>query len=731
MKQRTLLLPLAALALLTTAGAAQERRGSARTLPAFRSDSELSEYLWARLDARLAAGGSCPGSSSTASVGTVHAATPPTAGASGRPVVVYGSVKNASGAPIPDAIVALTRRSSVRTQASADGTYRLAFPGDTAAKHLTLAARRLGYEPRAANVALRGGDSVRVDFTLCAQAVQLSEAAVTAAPARARSEAITNVQHAGVDEGGIVKLHGDYLVILRRGRLFTVAVRGGDLHRVATVDAFGPGIEPRHGWYDELLVHDDKVVVVGYSYARGGTEIGVFRIDRRGALRHVATYHLRSYDYYSSRNYASRLIGSKLVFYMPLSLRHAGEDPLEVLPAMRRWRGGPDVGEFRRIVTAQRVFRPARPMDPDEDAALHAVTSCDLAAPDLECESTVLVGPRGRVFYVSPSAVYVWASAWRHRRRDRQPSVATLYRMPLDGSPPSALAVSGSPVDQFSFLESKDGHLNVVVRAGADGEGMWRAERTSGGTALFRAPVEGFGDGSRAAPWHWYRPLPSPEGPAFHNRFVGEHLLYGSGNGWGRAREQSSELFVAHLAGGDVARVALPHGTDRIEPMGDDAVVVGTDGRNLHFSGIRLDREPRVVQYYELKQASQGELRSHGFFYKSDGRGSGVLGLPVRSPARPGYAHLFDNSASILYLRNAGSHFERLGELYAAAERARDDACVASCVDWYGNARPIFIGSRVFALLGYELVEGRVRDGRVYEVNRIDFAPRIASAAGW
>src|SRR5262245_55960740 len=28
-------------------------------------------------------------------------------------------------------------------------------------------------------------------------------------------ESITNTQHAGVDEGGIVKLHGDHLVILR------------------------------------------------------------------------------------------------------------------------------------------------------------------------------------------------------------------------------------------------------------------------------------------------------------------------------------------------------------------------------------------------------------------------------------------------------------------------------------------------------------------------------------
>ncbi len=29
-------------------------------------------------------------------------------------------------------------------------------------------------------------------------------------------ESVTNVQHAGVDEGGIVKVHGDHLVVLRR-----------------------------------------------------------------------------------------------------------------------------------------------------------------------------------------------------------------------------------------------------------------------------------------------------------------------------------------------------------------------------------------------------------------------------------------------------------------------------------------------------------------------------------
>ena len=85
-----------------------------------------------------------------------------------------------------------------------------------------------------------------------------------------------------------------------------------------------------------------------------------------------------------------------------------------------------------------------------------------------------------------------------------------------------------------------------------------------------------------------------------------------------------------------------------------------------------------------------------------------MLGLPVRDEGRPGYSHLVEGSASILFLRNAGARFTQLGKLEAGDVRNADDGCRASCVDWYGNARPLFLKSRVFALMGYEIVEGRV-----------------------
>src|SRR5262249_22377861 len=120
----------------------------------------------------------------------------------------------------------------------------------------------------------------------------------------------------------------------------------------------------------------------------------------------------------------------------------------------------------------------------------------------------------------------------------------------------------------------------------------------------------------------------------------------------------------------------------------------------------------------------QGELRSQGFFYKPDGPNSGVLGLPISVPGRAGYKHLFQGSAAILFLRNQGLHFEEVGELAAEADKAVDDNCRASCVDWYGISRPIFVRGRVLALLGYEIVEGSMKDGQLRELRRINYAPQ-------
>ena len=110
---------------------------------------------------------------------------------------------------------------------------------------------------------------------------------VTVTGSRASGDRITNTQEADVDEGGIVKKRGDLLVILRRGRLFTVSIAGGQMRPVDHINAFPPGVTGGGDWYDEMLISGDRVIVIGYSYARGGTEVNRFRLspDRPAALR--------------------------------------------------------------------------------------------------------------------------------------------------------------------------------------------------------------------------------------------------------------------------------------------------------------------------------------------------------------------------------------------------------------------------------------------------------------
>ena len=530
---------------------------------------------------------------------------------------------------------------------------------------------------------------------------------------------ITNNQSSGVDEGDIVKSTGEFLIVLRRGRLFSIRIGDDQLQAVSAVNSYAPDANPDDTWYDEILVTDDKVVVIGYSYDRGGTEIGIFDLDPNGKLHYRDTYQMRSNDYYSAGNYASRLIGQKLIFYAPIDIDEQRMETLEFLPALRHWRHAGTPADFKRILPATRIYRGGTELDPQEDLVLHSVSVCDLETPVLDCQSNAILGPEGRVFYVLHDLVYVWTTPWS--LDPRKPNSSAVFRMPLDGTAPSGLRTSGSPIDQMSFLE-RDGYLNVLVGSEADGEGMWASASRAGELALLRIHLDELGDGNSIAAGSDYRPLPSAsdEDMFVQSRFIGDWLVYGAGEPW----RSSSHAPVAHAlkyATNEAITTLHPgYYVDRIDALGEDAILIGSYGEDLHFSSLRLDSKPVLASRYIQPNADQGDDRTHGFFYKSDEKDTGRVGLPVM---RFGSEGEDATAAAVLYLRNHALKLKRMGSLESHAEPGVDDGCKASCVDWYGNARPIFIGERVFALLGYELVEGISADERITERRRVDFAP--------
>ena len=534
------------------------------------------------------------------------------------------------------------------------------------------------------------------------------------------SESVTNNQSIGVDEGGIVKNHGKHVVILRRGRLFTIDIGNNALKTIDHINAFAPDMKGNGAWYDEMLISGDTIVVIGYSYASQGTEINRFHIDNDGKLSYLSTHHLRSNDYYSSRNYASRLVGNKLVFYTPLNLNVYGNDLYSSFPAYRNWQGAATPSEFKRIAPATQIYRTDEELDPTKQGiTLHSVTICDLAGKDMDCHSSAVMGHAGSVFYVSPSSVYVWTV--NVYAPETQAYNANVFRIPLNGDTPSALKTQGSPIDQMSFLE-RDGYLNVLLTNNGFGSNMWGSENNTNNLALMRVALNTFSDGKDSAPQTAYKSLPQANNGALQNRYVGDYLLYGAGTGWGRATGGVSILQAVRYKTGEIYGVPLDNAVDRIEALGNDALVVGSDGKNLHFKSIALQSTPLPTSEFVMPNAAQGETRTHGFFYKPNSSDEGVLGLPIIGSQSSTVRQLHKSSAGVLFLRNQSLNLSVVGQLNSQEGTVQDN-CIASCTDWYGNSRPLFLKNRVFALMGYEIVEGKINRNTITEVQRLNYAP--------
>ncbi|HEX4846660.1 MAG TPA: beta-propeller domain-containing protein, partial [Novosphingobium sp.] len=564
-----------------------------------------------------------------------------------------------------------------------------------------------------------------------------------APPPAPGAEGITNVQTQGIDEGGIVKQRGRNLIVLRRGRLFSIDTEAGGLKLIDTIDAFPPFNGRGGAWYDEMLVSGDWVIVIGYNYARGGTEINRFKLDRLGRFTLVDTYHLRSDDYYSAENYASRLVGNRLVVYAPLPINM--RDPLGSLPGMRRWSAENGAkGGFTRIALARDIHVPDLLLNLKRAnlTTYHAVTTCNLTAPVMDCKAQVVLGSYSRTFYVGPDAVYVWTGNLTLRSwRDQSPPDprGLLYRMPLDGSAPQAAVVWGGPVNQFGMRSDADGNFQALVRSGYGGDAMWEPVRGGrGGLALLSLKSGAFGRGRGKPQRADYTPLPGGEVPTLENRFVGGYLVYAvhgsigyrDAQGW-KNKTFDPMAYALRLDTRKLTPVAPGGAVTRIDQMGGDAILIGTaPGGALRFQALGLDGpgDPAIIAKYDLPAAREGESRSQAFFFRpqnADGS-DGILGLPVALDKPQGMRSALPYRSGIFYLNRRQRGFVPLGTLSTNPVASANDNCKASCVDWYGNARPIFLGSRVFALLGYELVEGRAGETAIEEVQRLDFNPAQA-----
>jgi hypothetical protein len=380
-----------------------------------------------------------------------------------------------------------------------------AAPEDPAVPRKTLSAfaseqELAGLFKRWADEAQRRRDEQRARRDKSSPVVAVGQAGSTFAGARRRGRAaaasvakeaaagqeadsVTNVQHAGVDEGGIVK-----------------AARGpsGDpaawplVHRQYRRRGSAPGfrgrsVRQRRRPGRRLVRRNadfagNTIVVIGYSYARGGTEIGVFDISRAGQLTYRATYHLRSNDYYSSRNYASRLIGSKLIVYSPHVLSPWG-DPWAAFPAMRRWRprercrpisGGLPRRHGSTVPTRRSTRSPASPCTVSRSAIS--------PSPRWTARARPCWGRRGASSTSRRPRCSCGRRPWRGGAAGDGVATSAVFRIPPRRlGTECAEDASAARSTSFPSTRTTDGMLNVLLRSNGRGDGhvgsrsqLWR-----------------------------------------------------------------------------------------------------------------------------------------------------------------------------------------------------------------------------------------------------------------
>jgi hypothetical protein len=241
-----------------------------------------------------------------------------------------------------------------------------------------------------------------------------------------------------IGTGEIVKPYIDNLVILGRGQLLTVSIKGGQMTPVDAADAFPQGAAVDESVYNDMLIVGDLIVAIGYRGAQDGVLVSRFRIDNAGHLQFVDCYELRLEDSGSTVSWRSGR--PELIVYSQGGAQPSPGNPVTGVPSIRRW--GPDgpAEEFRPIANPGEIYSPVfrrRARDAGIDA-LHAITNCDLTAPVVTCRSTGIVGSQGDSFYPSGDAIYVWTEDRLRQGSGKCAGASLIYRLPLDAGIPSA-----------------------------------------------------------------------------------------------------------------------------------------------------------------------------------------------------------------------------------------------------------------------------------------------------
>jgi hypothetical protein len=292
------------------------------------------------------------------------------------------------------------------------------------------------------------------------------------------------------------------------------------------------------------------------------------------------------------------------------------------------------------------------------------------------------------------------------------------------------IGVHGEPRNQFGLASTAVEFRALLYWNGGVCNGRNRIN-----LKYFSAPLSAFSAVFENAPVERFVDVPSVDASIYENRFTDDYVVYGPRD-YGPYPPADSDALptrarvVAVPLANPAAPIALeaPHNILRAERIGaNNIVLTGYANRDgLSLSVLDLTGAPHFSTTATLNGRFESEGRSHAFNSRIDESNTGLLGLPTVHAVKQSGRWVWNTTASDLsYLSLDAGGLHALGELRARLNSVdRSYHCEVSCVDWYGNSRPIFTDGRIFALSATELIEGHVEHGGMVEVRRVNLTRR-------
>jgi hypothetical protein len=186
-------------------------------------------------------------------------------------------------------------------------------------------------------------------------------------------------------------------------------------------------------------------------------------------------------------------------------------------------------------------------------------------------------------------------------------------------------------------------------------------------------------------------------------------------------------LYAVPLAGGAIASLELPHAAEIFAPAAGRVIVAGTDGRGFQFSELDLASNGLLARRLALEGGTLGARRVASVFERATPPGGGLIGVGLRSAFRGNVEDVFELPAAVLFLRGDSASYRSLGEFAVPRDTTGPEVMALWCAEWFGSARPIFVGDRVLAVVGQWIIEGVATGGRIDETKRVRFDGRSAA----